>query len=398
MKSPIRRWRAARVFIEGGAFWCAASGAVAYLPTLAEARHITGLESSAVFAGAAIGRTIAQPLAGMVIRPPRAHVVRAAALLALILSSVTAAVSSVHLIIIASRVLEGFGLAFFVVSWRTTLNSFSGTAEFESINESYVTSQGAGRLVGPAIGGVLAGYFGVSEVFFWCAALYGISLIARNSHRRSGDVDNVDRGADVENGFRFTVRKMITWPFIVYHLEFFSLGLWLVVWPIYLRTVAHVSLGTVGFLFSLSAFGGLLWPLVRRITPPFSVKIRLISGLVGIAVVSVLPAVGVNNVVPMSVFMVVSGLSSGCFFTAFHRYMSERFELEEIPKAYGLLGSSTFILQAVGQGAAPFFVRYIGATGSIVINALVLTAAALILFLSGLTNRARAGERQCEGG
>ncbi|MFT8212148.1 MAG: hypothetical protein ACMZI0_19115 [Symbiopectobacterium sp.] len=155
-------------FTQGTLFWTASGTAVSFFPLLAATLHLPAHEAGLFVAGAAIGRAVFQPCAGLMITADNAGSYYFAGLACAVGSSVILVYAQHPGWLTTARLMEGIGLSlcrflanasesYFVVSWRTLLNRMAHLRFFDAINDSYVVSQNIGRTLGPAIGGIFGG-------------------------------------------------------------------------------------------------------------------------------------------------------------------------------------------------------------------------------------------------
>ncbi|WP_239002251.1 hypothetical protein [Photorhabdus khanii] len=123
---------------------------------LVEATDFSTTQAAVFLSGTAIGRMVFQPIMGQFISPKNCLQVYVGALIGLMSCSFCLFLFSNPVsLLLCSRLLEGAFFSGFIISWRTQLNRFSQAPNFESVNDSYVISQNAGRLAVPMAGGIL---------------------------------------------------------------------------------------------------------------------------------------------------------------------------------------------------------------------------------------------------
>lgn len=359
-------------FIRGLLFWTAASAANGFMPMFAYTLQLNLFQSALFLSGAALGRTIFQPLLGYFTTIDNARTCLRLGLGGLIVSYATFLLADLFSLILLARIFEGFGIACFSVAWRTLLNERSTTDEFAQINDSYVLSQNCGRLIGPVISGMIVATWGVHAVFAAPLLLYLACLTFGYKKEKQGykpptESNNAPRYRDA-----LVQLKGFTWLLALHHIEFVCLGLWLAGWPIFAIGSGAFTTSQLGLSFSISALGGLVLAPARSTLARFPAKKRLIFGI------SLLCLQPLGGILGDTYFWIawpalaLGGLGSTIYFSEFHRLLATKLPLRYIPMVYGVLGSSTFLAQALGQAVAPILQHSYSARTPVTLDLLLL--------------------------
>ncbi|MCW2479097.1 MFS transporter [Candidatus Symbiopectobacterium sp. NZEC135] len=362
-------------FTQGTLFWTASGTAMGFIPLLAVTLHLSAQEAGLFVAGAAIGRVAFQPYTGLIITADNAERYYLIGLGCAIVSSVILVCGQHPGWLITARLMEGVGLSLFVVSWRTLLNRMSQLHFFEAVNDSYVVSQNIGRTLGPAIGGIVVAGYGIQAAFLFSALLYTLCFLLAHCHRSRYHSHSPTREPKTQRwrylcGI-FQRQKVL---FVIHHIEFFCLGLWLAGWPVYAVIANGITTEQLGYSFSLAALGGLGLFVIKPWTSRLSVRHRLALAL---ALLAIQPLAAMNLSqwsLQFGLLIAVGGLGGALYFTSFHRLLSDTVSVDNIPLTYGVLGSSTFLSQAAGQASAPMLSQAFSAQAPIVLDAALLSA------------------------
>lgn len=349
------RLLAAMTFMRGFLFWCAISSTTAFVPILAAAVNMRAVEAAVFVSAAAVGRVVTQPLVGVASGARRARMFHLLGLGAVTAASLMLFIGIGAPAMVGARIIEGFGVSAFVVSWRTLLNRWVCTAAFRQISDNAIVSQNAGRLAGPLLGGALASVFGLRAVFGG-AVFMGLACLCLDCLFRvePAAAAVVDRGGPHAWSWRALCNDAHTlrWLLAIHHIEFFCMGLWLAAWPVFAQQAKQLSPMGIGASFAAAAAGGFMLPALRRFigfakarpsvgTPILLLMLQPLAALTpGAALATLLPC------------MVLGGLGGTMYFSAFHWTLAHRVPLERTAAFYGWLGSTTYVAQALGQGAA----------------------------------------------
>lgn len=281
-----------------------------------------------------------------------------------------------------ARVADGIFASVAIIAWRVQLNAFSNDPVFDSVNDSYVASQNAGRLLGPVCGGIAVSYFGLSAIFFLSALLYCACILLWSVHRHP-----IERAASTTHtNISFADLDLAgkSWKVIlVHHIEFACLGLWLAGWPIFATEELSLTKMEIGYAFSVSAAGGLSIFLVKRWLLGMSPSKKLTLSL-ALLLLQPLSAVTVGTQPVLWIGMTIGGLGSSIYFSTFHGTLSTLFPREQIPLVYGLFGSTTFIAQAAGQFVTPYLQESISNSFPIYLDLILLCLSIVFLLTASL--------------
>ncbi|MDE1474741.1 MFS transporter [Xenorhabdus bovienii] len=362
-------------FVRGFLFWAAATAAMGYIPLFIGSMSFSTTQAAIFLSGTAIGRVIFQPIMGKLISPKNCLQVYASALIGLVLCSFFLFFSSSVGLLLVSRLLEGAFFSGFIISWRTQLNQLSQYPNFDSVNDSYVLSQNAGRLIGPIAGGFIVEKFNIHSVFLFSAILYLLCMmILPRKIAATSDIDNLNK----HTGIKYFQFFRHDWKLLlIHHLEFICLGLWLTSWPIFAVYSCEFDPINVGYSFAISAAGGLLMLPIRQLLRKITLKVRLTMSLI-LLFLQPTSAIFMPNNLGFWIMFLLGGLGSTIYFTTFHKFISKTYSVEKIPVIYGILGTSTFLAQAFGHAAVPYLQKFGGIDTPIIINVIFLLVMMLI--------------------
>jgi MFS family permease len=217
------------------------------------------------------------------------------------------------------------------------------------------TSFNAGRMIGPAVAGVMIGAVGTGWVFIinaisFAAVLCSLCFLRVHELHRS-DKDSKSRSS-LMDGFRYVSKRN---DLITILLMYFIIGTFGLNFPIYISTMSvsvfHVGAKQYGLLTSIMAIGSVTGALLsaRRTQPRvgFIVVGTTVFGL-GLALAAVMP-----NYVLFSIMLMIIGMSAQTFTTT----ANSTVQLATDPQMRGRVMA---ILLALALGGTPIGAPIVG--------------------------------------
>lgn len=233
---------------------------------------------------------------------------------------------------------------------------------FSQLRMSFVS------LFGPAVGGVLVGFFGAPATLFItaaCYALYVASLLLIPASRYSSTDDTVEKGNISEpqlNGFQYLFGVPLLLLLIIITL-FFNLtyGPMEPALPILVSKVFHAGASVLGIIWSSFAVGSLLGTVLwSRFRPRRSLRLSISGIILCWGVFS--GGVGISGHPWQAMLIMFLG---GVTFAPYN-ILAATMQQKLIPdrhrgKVYGVMQSITSVGLPIGQLAGGFLVKEIGA-------------------------------------
>lgn len=269
------------------------------------------------------------------------------------LLTVTGAVKLWHVYIFAFVL--GCVTAFDAPARQTFVSDLVGDADLSNAVALNSTSFNSGRLIGPAVAGVLIAIVGTGWVFLLNAASFVAVLVALGMIKVSalhlGERASKKRGS-LADGFRYVAKR----PDLLTVLSmFFLIGTFGMNFPIYISTMSvtvfHSGATGFGLLASFMAVGSVSGALLaaRREQPRISL---LIGGCavfgVGLALAAVMPSYGL-----FGMMLIVVGIATQTFTTS----ANSTVQLSTDP---AMRGRVLALLLAIGLGGTPVGAPIVG--------------------------------------
>ncbi len=262
------------------------------------------------------------------------------------------------------------------------------------------TSEGLTRLVGPVLGGLLFGFFGLNSVvitdtisFFFAAVMVALIVLPPrtiNAEQQETSV-NTTVGAKASlaligrewlAGIRLVRQdRLVVAIFTVMGVAMIGEGLVDVVLTGYVKSVLHGDALVLGWLMSAQAVGGIIGSLlIVRLSKRFSPALLIpLSGLVVgcmIAAIAVFPVLAV--VLPL---MTLIGLSAVGFFVLQFTLLQSSIANEYQGRIFGTLNALQAIAMLLGMGLASGLGDTIGIVPLVILDGGCNILAALLAFV-----------------
>lgn len=256
---------------------------------------------------------------------------------------------------------------------------------------------GLALLIGPIIGGILYTVFGFSAVLLIDCASFLVSGLLSAFTNIDGDVERSEEDAlddklsssgiwvaiwrDLGNGLRVVIHEpLIRGLFLAIGLGQCALGIYYVLFIIWVTNVLHASAEAYGWLLGAGAAGGLLASVIysrltrgRAVPSPY--LIALCNGLGGIAFFGVINM----PVFPIALtLMVVEALGTVIFelstTTLLQQAVADRYR----GRVFGVLGTTNSLMLLIGHGSAALLGDKLGAST-------MLDGVSILYILAGVT-------------
>jgi len=200
---------------------------------------------------------------------------------------------------------------------RTMIGEVAGPDRMNAAMAFDVGTNNASRVLGPTLGGLMLGLFGIASVFWLGVALYAVSLAAAlrlGMLPRAGGAPQTSFFVSLREGIAWVRRDrrllgvfLVTVVFNVFGWPFTSMI------PVIGADYLNLGPGGVGFIASCEGFGGLVGALLAgKLARPETYG-RIYVGAVGAYLVSVIGFATAPNVAVASLALVASGMCSTCF-------------------------------------------------------------------------------------
>ncbi len=263
---------------------------------------------------------------------------------------------------IVLRALSGFAAAMYDPAARAYLVDANPPERQGEAFGLYGAAQTGGFMLGPAIGGVLAGITGHPEVVFWVA---GVSLLVSATlvllrvpelaHLRGGVTGTPDEGVNADGIAWSRPTRLLNLLFVA--AIFFNVGMYFaggsyeVVWSLYLTSLG-ADVGAIGLtFFSFGLPPLLLSPFMGRFIDREGGFYALVVGMFGIAICGFL-----YPMVPAIWWMVLLGLVEGTAFAmaspAVYLLVARSAPAGRSSTAQGLLGAAGTVGTIIASLAA----------------------------------------------
>lgn len=172
--------------------------------------------------------------------------------------------------------LMGIGSAFFNPAIQSTIPNIVPDKNLTRANSLYQTGMQFTQIIGPAIGGLLVGFFGPFFVFmlngfsFIISAGTEIFINFKQSISRNKDSSFF---SDFKDGFKFLYdQKLIFWSMIIVSVLNFAFSPIDILIAKQIKEVYHLGALELGYTFSAFAIGMMIGSVVLSIIPEINVK------------------------------------------------------------------------------------------------------------------------------
>lgn len=258
-------------------------------------------------------------------------------------------------------------------------------------NSLNATSQELTRLVGPFLGGVLLGLFGLGSVIIVdaCSFLFSAAMIAlivlpastARSEKQELGSGLVKVWHEWLAGMRLVRQvRLVTAIFAVMGVALIGEGIIEVVIPGYVSLVMHGNALVLGWLMSAQAIGGILGSLlIVRISKLISLS--WLIPLCGLVLGCVLALIALVPVLSIALPLIaVAGITIIGFFVSQTTLLQSSVRNEYQGRIFGALSTLQGIVMLIGMGLASGLGDKIGIVPMVLIDALCNILAALLSF------------------
>ncbi len=321
-------------------------------------------------------------------------VLRGASVAVLAFLAATHTVNLTALIVLSAAV--GVGDAFFYPAYRAILPELLPAELLTQGNAFNSASQTIGNaFLGPAIGGVLIAFGGLSLGFAVDAATFVVSgicalLMTRIPAPAASDNSLVH---DAHEGLRWTMRQRWLWYGIIAAglINFAAFSPLAVTVPLIVRDVLHQSAASYGATIGAFGIGGLLAAAIaaRRGSPKH--RVSVIWGLWAFAALALVGIGSAPDVLVVAVCGAIAffGITYGNLLWA--TLMQDTVPAEMLGRASSVDWLFSICLSPLGLLFAGVLAGAIGARDTVLIGAAVGMLACLVVFLPGVRDPDRPG-------
>ncbi len=196
------------------------------------------------------------------------------------------------LLIYLISALMGIGGAFFNPAIQSTIPNIVPDEKLTRANSFYQTGIQFTQIIGPAIGGLLVGFFGPFFVFMLNGFSFVISAgteIFINFKQSISEDKNSSFFSDFKDGFRFLYdQKLIFWSMIIVSILNFAFSPIDILIAKQIKEIYHLGALELGYSVSAFAIGMMIGSIVLSIIPEIKVKHNFI--ILGMALTGILYA------------------------------------------------------------------------------------------------------------
>ncbi len=282
---------------------------------------------------------------------------------------------------------------FFNPAKNALLPQLAGADHLVAANALGGINNSIGRLLGPALGGVLLGVFGLPSVvaadslsYLVSGALIArISISTRGATRAAGGTPNTAwtrAWADWLDGLRLVRRSRgLTIFFIVIAIAACAEGIYQVIFVVFVKQALHGGAREFGWLLSTQAIGGLLGGALvgrfgRRLAPHLLVALLAVAGL-AVLVLAIVPSLPLALALYVIAGVPVAGYLIG-FNTVLQNGATDRYR----GRLFGAFATTWSLLVLVGQGVGSALGNSVGSVHLLMVNgALNIVAGIMALAL-----------------
>lgn len=278
----------------------------------------------------------------------------------------------------------------------------------QAVSVSAIIEQGS-KIAGPAIGGALAGAFGVTACFIVNACAFAVSAVlltgvpGRKAQTSDDDTDRQlkDDGAkaapEAKSSFAADlavgIRVIAGIPVLAYGL-LTLVGVLLVLQiadsqlVVLFREIRGMPEDLLGFCIGLSGVGTLLSTLAIKLLRSWTPLVKMASGgaLMGFvfAGAGLVAHYGPHNEFGHVLFMVgflLAGFGSGLTFLPFQITLQQQTPVHQTGRVFGTVSSVTSAATLLGPVIGGLFVSAFGATPAFILSGSAMTAIGVLLLL-----------------
>ena len=287
---------------------------------------------------------------------------------------------------------------FFIPAKTAIIPQLVGEQDLLAANSLNSTSEGLTRLVGPFLGGLLFGLFGLTSVvvidtisFFFAAVMVALIVLPSRtvsaeqpeSSRSAGAGDSLAKiGREWLAGLRLVKQeRLVAAIFIVAAVAMVGEGLIEVVLTGYVKSVLHGDALVLGWLLSTQAIGGIVGSLLivrlsKRVQPALLIPLSGLVVGVMIAAIGFIPILAV--VLPL---MTLIGLSAIGFFVLQFTLLQTSVANEYQGRIFGTFNTLQAVALLFGMGLASGLGDKIGIVPFVIADGGCNILAALLAFV-----------------
>ena len=331
-----------------------------------------GFIIGAIVAGYAIGRVITDIPSGFLTDRIGISKTMKIGLGIQIVSSIFAGIAPNYWILFLMRVTEGIGSSIYVNAAVTYVLLSNQSSRRGTVMGIYQSIMMTGITIGPIFGAFIASTYGLNASYFTYAAVLVVAMIIVFFIQHKGKFHLITNGADnkynLDSESFGIIRNISIYinsaSLATFGFAFLRSGIYTMAIPLFAYENLHLSVVSVGFIFTLASVANLLASFFSgKLTDRYGMKWPLIiSILVASFIIIIIPFT--TLMIQMLILVIILGITSG-FFGQSVAWAAEKVE-EKVKKSINsnnknsnYLHTSSFVTKGIG------FNRMIGDAGLI---------------------------------
>jgi MFS family permease len=331
-----------------------------------------GFIIGAIVAGYAIGRVITDIPSGFLTDRIGISKTMKIGLGIQIVSSIFAGIAPNYWILFLMRVTEGIGSSIYVNAAVTYVLLSNQSSRRGTVMGIYQSIMMTGITIGPMFGAFIASTYGLNASYFAYAAVLVVAMIIVFFIQHKGKFHLITNGADnkynLDSKSFGIIRNISIYinsaSLATFGFAFLRSGIYTMAIPLFAYENLHLSVVSVGFIFTLASVANLLASFFSgKLTDRYGMKWPLIiSILVASFIIIIIPFT--TLMIQMLILVIILGITSG-FFGQSVAWAAEKVE-EKVKKSINnnnknsnYLHTSSFVTKGIG------FNRMIGDAGLI---------------------------------
>ena len=331
-----------------------------------------GFIIGAIVAGYAIGRVITDIPSGFLTDRIGISKTMKIGLGIQIVSSIFAGIAPNYWILFLMRVTEGIGSSIYVNAAVTYVLLSNQSSRRGTVMGIYQSIMMTGITIGPMFGAFIANTYGLNASYFAYAAVLVVAMIIVFFIQHKGKFHLITNGADnkynLDSESFGIIRNISIYinsaSLATFGFAFLRSGIYTMAIPLFAYENLHLSVVSVGFIFTLASVANLLASFFSgKLTDRYGMKWPLIiSILVASFIIIIIPFT--DSMIQILILVIILGITSG-FFGQSVAWAAEKVE-EKVKKSINsnnknsnYLHTSSFVTKGIG------FNRMIGDTGLI---------------------------------
>jgi MFS family permease len=331
-----------------------------------------GFIIGAIVAGYAIGRVIMDIPSGFLTDRIGISKTMKIGLGIQIVSSIFAGIAPNYWILFLMRVTEGIGSSIYVNAAVTYVLLSNQSSRRGTVMGIYQSIMMTGITIGPMFGAFIASTYGLNASYFAYAAVLVVAMIIVFFIQHKGKFHLITNGADnkynLDSESFGIIRNISIYinsaSLATFGFAFLRSGIYTMAIPLFAYENLHLSVVSVGFIFTLASVANLLASFFSgKLTDRYGMKWPLIiSILVASFIIIIIPFT--TLMIQMLILVIILGITSG-FFGQSVAWAAEKVE-EKVKKSINnnnknsnYLHTSSFVTKGIG------FNRMIGDAGLI---------------------------------